>query len=215
MPTNTYQPNETDSNDTYISQDNATTNYGTNTSLIVQQSGGKGSGQNKAILEFDCSDIPSGSIVTAASLTLNATSILDGGGQNATVARLWRDSGQVGPWTEAGATWNTYDGSGSWTGMGASNALFDYENTTKVNVALPTSTGAWTASGLQTFVNSQINNGANRIVRAQVAIIVFRAGNATDSGVVFDSSGTGTAGNRPKLSVTYTEPDLYSRVRVY
>ena len=204
MPTNTYQPNETDSRDSYVNEDSKATNYGTSADLIVQQLGGKNLGRRTTIIEFDITDLPSDATVTSASLDLYANAIISGGGQNAQIASFVRNQAHPGPWVESEVSWDYYAGTSTWyagAGTGPTNGIFDYASGTQVTKALPTATGTWTINDA-TFV--AIVQNAITTQSGRCALEVLRAGTGTDTGVTFDSSSGATSSQRPKLTVTYT-----------
>lgn len=87
------------------------TNYGTNSSIRAVTAGNNEPWLSHSLFEFDLSSIPSGVSITSATLTLTA---LVGGNaynhsENTTEVRRLTQS-----WTEAGATWRTYDGTNLW-----------------------------------------------------------------------------------------------------
>lgn len=96
---------------TYINANAATTNYGSGGNAECRYA----VGQNKRILlEFDLTSLPIGFEASAATLTLFASN-------TATPANDIDIYKVLKSWTEAGATWNTRDGSTAWStaGLGA------------------------------------------------------------------------------------------------
>ena len=98
-------------------------------------------------------------------------------------------------WTEAGATWDTYNGTNTWpNGAGGDGD----RNTTALANFMPSTTGLYTAilnaSGLAArgWVSTPANNKG----------FMINEGANTD-GMDFDSKEGATVTNRPKLNVTY------------
>ncbi len=99
--------------DSYASEANSTTNYGTATTIYVAKDGGSGD-YNVGLLKFDASIIPSGvSLISATlSLYLYAEAFLTySSSVDFQVYRLTETG-----WTETGVTWDKYDGSTNWSG---------------------------------------------------------------------------------------------------
>jgi hypothetical protein len=186
----TLQPDGTVGKDAGIDSDSPTNNSGTGDSFSVITTGG--GAPRRSLLQFDISSIPSGSTVDSAILTLKSY-------QN----RLSADSCAINrvtqAWTEAGVTWNKYDGSTNWaTAGGDFDAVAD---ATFTPPALTDTTVDITITSLvQEWVNGTANNG-----------MIIKAGTeATTQGTLFYTSDAATAGNRPKLVVTYTLPGGFS-----
>src|SRR5436190_16213364 len=72
----------------------------------------------RALLRFDFSDIPAGSLITSVSLTVNDVRNHLGTAPQHGLHRLLAD------WTESGATWNN-SGLAPWTGGGSAAAASD------------------------------------------------------------------------------------------
>ena len=62
--------------DTTLHRDNQDTNFGNDTSLVVDK-GGSGLGSERTAVRFDLSSLPSGAVITSAYLRLEATSVTD------------------------------------------------------------------------------------------------------------------------------------------
>ena len=58
--------------DTYISNNNQDTNYGSDTVIRMDESGG-GLGDGRVLLQFDLSTIPAGATITSATLQVEAS----------------------------------------------------------------------------------------------------------------------------------------------
>lgn len=195
------QPDETTGIDSYMAQDSATTNFGTNTTLIIGEDTGAASARKNGLIKFDISSIPSnatldtnGSVFTiktsaAASETNNS---------NVSMYQLLRD------WIETEATWNIWKTSNNWTTAGAGGDGTDADLT-----------NSW---GSYSIANTEAANVTKTITINTTGLAVFQtmvAGSVANYGWTFKSdvlncshsyysSGAVTAGNRPKLDVTYT-----------
>ena len=150
---------------------------------------------HRIALEFDLSDIPSGSVVNSATLTL----WMDvPGSQRATtsataqVFKLRRD------WIETQATWNSYTTGNNWSTAGAGNTSTDRESTVVGSHTLTTGDGTGsqhdftlTASEITSMLNS--NNG-----------FLIQASSENNNAYQFRSSESSTSAQRPKLVVNYS-----------
>jgi hypothetical protein len=94
--------------DTWLSKPDKSTNYGSNTTFSVE---GEETRVKRAGLRFDLSGIPAGATVSRAVLTLAKV-----GGDSASDIIAVHALTQA--WTETGASWETYDGSGAWNSAG-------------------------------------------------------------------------------------------------
>lgn len=191
--TNTYQPDATAGKDTYIFSGGPTTNFGTANPIFMGQFLG---GTYKTIIEFDISDIRAGSTINTATLDLNIESTINGGGSLAAhVYRIIRSD-----WEELQATWNIYKTSNNWTTAGAGSDGNDYTSTNGVAFDLRTSAGTLTITGLANLAQDALDNQSGKL------ILLLQKDSAADSQTNSPSSSdSGTAGNRPKLTVDYTE----------
>jgi hypothetical protein len=86
--------------DTYVKEDGATTNFGTDTTMTVKPDATK---HRRGLIHFALPTIPQYCVVTSATLTLNATAVAAGHSIN--IARAGAS------WTENAVTWNTQPGS--------------------------------------------------------------------------------------------------------
>jgi hypothetical protein len=174
--------------DTTISFASPTKAAGSTTSLTVD-----GKSDAAALLRWDTSSIPAGSVVQSVSITVNvATASLAGGYDIYAVSQNW---------TETAATWKNYSKTNLWQVAGA----------TGTNDHGPNVVGTFTASkkGLTTIplnaaglalVQSWVDNPAGNF-----GFIIQNY--AATAKAVFGSSETSTRTNRPKLSVTYMPGD--------
>ncbi|HKP94528.1 MAG TPA: DNRLRE domain-containing protein [Fibrobacteria bacterium] len=175
--------------DAHLSQANATVNYGTAATLLIDGDDPNGSGNDKrTLLKWDVSAVPAGKTVTAASLTFNVTDVST---QNYQVYQLKRN------WTESGASWNSYASGSAWQTAGADGA--DDRATVSLGTVSGNTAGTLTvalnASGIalvQGWVNGSIANQGIAILNA-----------ANTNGLDVSSSEAATVAARPKLTVTY------------
>lgn len=118
------QPDETDGIDSYIRQSLATTNFGTETTMLI----GWGSSTStilRGLLKFDLSKgtnpPPAGAIVVGTPrMKLNCTSF--------TTAKTLAAYASFRDWVEAQVTWNIFSTGNNWQTAGAAGAL-DYDPT--------------------------------------------------------------------------------------
>lgn len=101
----TIQPDPTAGLDTYIRKDNANSNYGTYTELWIGTV--TSTGVYRTLIKFSLTGISSGAMITSASLML----YMYEAHRASNTCKVYR---QKRVWTEAGATWNKYDGTNSW-----------------------------------------------------------------------------------------------------
>lgn len=135
--------------------------------------------------------------VMVTSATLRIYQIADDGGASTHTLSAFR---ALRPWTEAGATWNTYNGTNAWGTAGA-KASSDRSTTTSATASSPASstgyvdfTGAQLAADIQAFINgSQSNYGW----------VLARTDGANDSTWRQFATSLGSDGQRPVLSITY------------
>ncbi|MCI0333507.1 MAG: DNRLRE domain-containing protein [Planctomycetes bacterium] len=174
--------------DTKIAGGNATTNYGTATTFDVD-----GDPDIAALLKWDVSAIPAGSIVVSAAIELYVTNSTK---QNFEVYALQK------AWDELSATWQRLATGNNWSGAGATGGS-DHDSTALGQLG-PGGTGIQrielNAAGLaavQSWIDdSQSNFG-----------IILQDYSASD-GVDFYSSEYATVARRPKLVVNYETPPL-------
>lgn len=184
--------------DVYMFGGDATANKDGDDRLITRDSGGGTAFDRTFVLRFDISDIPSGSTITSATLTLyNAGTVQ--GGTTYLYASL-RD------WSETQATWNVYTTGNNWSTAGCRGSSTDMTGT------FGTSTGD--------FANAAISASASEVTFASTADFVTLVQNALDGDGIVDmvahdtadagvynewtASEGATASQRPKLTVTWS-----------
>jgi len=187
--------------DTYIHQDDPTFNYGNSTPLMVDSDDPYNSGNDvSALLRWDLSSIPVGSMIESASITVYVEDVTESPGYSVyQMNQSWLEGTGSGSATGNGATWNTYNGVDAWpNGAGGAG---DKGSTTLATFA-QTSTGTSTVSlnaaavsVLQGWINSPASNHG----------LMIHAGDTANGLDITSSEGTTTA-NRPKLTLTYSLP---------
>jgi hypothetical protein len=192
MPyTLTIQPDPTAGIDTTLDQNNPTTNLGTDTGLYV----GSGAGGNRyrALLKFDLSGIPANAVVSSATLSLYCSGAAGAG--TLTIARILSGNSS---WTEAGACWNTRDGSNNWAGSaGCSSLMTDYFVVPLYSGDPGTATGDW-----HTFA---FNLGEFSSMRsANCGMLLFLPATPNLWRFYYSSDYVVDAALRPKLTINYT-----------
>jgi hypothetical protein len=189
----TVQPDASAGLDSYITSANTDVNFGNTDVMPIGTSHvGKSTTYSRGILRFDLSAIPPSATVTSATFTLvQGTGTTISGFTDFFAQRVTQPG-----WTEFGVTWNTYDGSHSWSSPGGDSS----------------STGRATAtinSGLPDLVFSVaalvIDAIANRGGVLHLLVIGPESG-STNNFVVVNSSDAATASARPKLVVNYDVP---------
>lgn len=155
----TYNLTATESN--RIEDANATTNYSTNNYFQVGEWNG-GAVIDRSLLQFDLSSIPSGSIITSATLRLyDQGTNLSSNDRTMRVYRLLRN------WVENQSTWNVYATASNWGTAGAANTTSDREGTDIGSISMPATEVAGyvditlTTSAIQDMISggSFTNNG--------------------------------------------------------
>jgi len=117
-----------DLKDCYINAGSPTTNF---CGGAVLNAGYDGTNASRALLQFNLSAIPSTDAVVSAKLLLYLGSASTGNSTSLSVYQLTRT------WT-TGATWNTYDGTNSWTAPGG-----DFSGTAAATTSGIAATGVW------------------------------------------------------------------------
>ena len=172
----------TASADTYISNDNTTTNYGSDTILQLNS---HVNSTKQGLAKFDLSSIPADATITSATLDLTA-----GGGSRLGDVQVYNVSGA---WTGGGATYANSSGIVGTTTYGSATM-----SASTLGTALPTiNLNAGGITLIQGWVTTPSSNNGFSL--------------KTDYGhpqaarfVQICSSEHATAGYRPKLTVTYT-----------
>ena len=175
--------------DTMLSQDRPTTSYGTTNTLTVDGDSPNGTGRDlSALLRWDISSIPPGSVIESATITLTVS------GSSTQPYNLYP---LMRSWSESAATWNRATTSVNWQAPGATGA--QDRGSTVIGSITANRTGAYTitlnSAGIelvQGWVNAPTSNYGMILVNT-----------ASSDGLDFRSSNYSTASARPKLVITY------------
>ena len=180
--------------DARINNQDPTGNYGNAGEIYIGNSNGAGDQTYRSLIHFDLSTIPAGSTITAAVLRIT---VLDDLSDNARTISAYR---VLRAWTEAGVTWNKFDGTSDWGTAGCANTTTDREAANIGTAAQPASPSindvisiTLTASKVQEwFTGVLANNG-----------VLLQVDTEANDAIGYDSS-EGT--DVPTLLVTYTPP---------
>lgn len=173
--------------DTMIRAKYPTTNYGSEAVCEVAGDGFSGLAKEVA-LRWDISDLPAGSIIHGAEVTLNVTDDTNSTGYYAYA--LNQD------WLENQATWNQYRTGSDWQIAGAQGSLDRV--LTPIGRLAPTVTGTYTFTLnpvlVQTWFDTPATNNG-----------ILLANPANSNRLIFDCSETSTVSHRPKLTLIYSQ----------
>ena len=189
------QPDGTDGIDTFIQQDAATTNNGTNAAITIGEPNSLSNAAQRTLIKFDFTSIPN-------SFPVSATFSLWQFADHSSNARTFRGYRQKRDWVEAQATWNQYKTANNWQTAGGFGAD-DCEQTEITSLAM-TATEAngekqwttWDVAMLSAMFGTSptwTNNG-----------FLFKADTELDDRYTYRSSDYTTAGERPKMVIEYT-----------
>lgn len=169
-------------------------NFGATDHLSISNVGA----ERTALIQFDLASVPAGAIVQAATLELwlepGVGSASNGMINAHHVSRAWVEGeyDDQSPPAGSGATYQSYNGQDNWTTFGG-----DYDSPVVASASLPSAASGWYAWEITDSVsawhaNTAVNHG-----------LLLRAASGSVDRVEFASSDTPTAGERPKLTVTY------------
>jgi N-acetylneuraminic acid mutarotase len=180
------QPAEADAYDTFITDFQQTTNYGTNG---VVRTGGASNLIWRSLIKFDLSSIPAGAEITSATLSLYAVT------DNSDNARTYRVFRIKRAWVETQATWQIYSTGNSWQTIGGFGAL-DCEQT---DIGSRDFTAAETVNQFKNFpltptTKEALDLGNGWMIKVDTELADHYQ---------FKSSSDGEPTLRPKLSITY------------
>lgn len=203
MAQNVYRPDSSTGKDSWMNDDSPDTNYGNTTGQLVGvYEDGKDLKNFRFIIDFDISDILGATIADTSKLGIWA---YDFSGTPSDYVFEYRRITQAA-WTEAGVTWNKYDGSNTWTSGGG-----DYTTPT-FNGNGPSVDGAmWelTGAGLQAFLQDAIDSRSG-IVRL---LLKRQLENGVDTHFFALPCEWGSpAERRPTLTVDYTPAAAARRI---
>ena len=187
----TFQPGP-DGFDSHIDSSNTTKNYGADKELELE------GGRKRGLLRFDLSSIPATAYVQSAQLMVYKEGGAGGpSGSTLTAYALtqtWTEGTLDGGSPADGATWNTYNGTSSWTAGGA------YDAASGVAIASTGSDNLWLSWDITSLVTnwvggSSANNGLLLIPSASVPNQKYVSGDDADKSTRW-----------PKLVVTFLPP---------
>jgi hypothetical protein len=191
MSTLTLQPDGTAGVDAMISSLNTSTNYGTDTILYIGNDALSPTYFRRALYQFDISDIPAGSVIDSAALTLYGDYNFDDQTEKTFYAyRCTR------VWVEGQVTWAVYSTGNSWTTAGGDYVTTDGDSYTTDGVT-PDPLGM-VFSNLAALAQDALDN------RSGILNLILIGPEASGSySAEMDSSDWGNASQRPELVVIY------------
>jgi hypothetical protein len=173
--------------DAMIRAQNSGTNYGSN--AVCEAAGdGFASLARETLLRWNLTEIPAGSTIYGAEVTLNITDDTNSAGYYA--YPVLRD------WVEMQATWNHYSTGLGWQLAGALGALD--RASVPAGRLTPADTGLYTFTLNPALVQSWLDAPSSN-----EGIILANAANSNR--LIFDCRETATASNRPMLTVHYND----------
>jgi hypothetical protein len=191
------QPDGTTGEDTRVNNYNPTTNLCNETVLYVGRINDTND-RYPGLLRFSeiISQIPAGSTITAVQLELYETGLGPTSSFTINIQKLLK------PWVESQATWNIYSTGNNWGSPGGSLNAADCSSTVSATISITTTYNHWhtiaSTANLVADVQSWVDGAQNNGWRLYPT--------ATGKYTAFASSDNATAGNRPKLTITYTPP---------
>ena len=172
--------------DTWIDASNPGLNHGQATQLVLNRAGG-GIGNGRVLLQFDVAPIPSGAVVSSATLLMNASQ--NGGALNLNLYRLtsaWAEGSASG--TAGAASWNERLTGSNWTTAGG-----DYSSAIQATLNSA-------ATGIHQWNVTTLVQGWAQGTFANQGLVLGGADPGVSS-VTYDSAEGAYA---PRLMVTYT-----------
>lgn len=187
--------------DAFIYSLNATKNYGSETYLSLGEINTVSGAIYRSLIKFDLSSIPTNAVVSSAVLSLYCTT------DRASNARTYRVFRTLRAWTEAGVTWNKYDGTNNWGAVGGFDAT-DCEQTdigtrdfTATETVNEYKDFPLTASAVQAMIDGSFTNNG----------FLLKVDTENNDGYYFSSSEAPS--NTPKLVITYDLPTTTATYR--
>ena len=182
LTTTTYQPS---TKDTHLDSAYSNLNCGTDTMIQVISDTTNG---KRGLIHWNTTDIPNGATFSQGDVLLYCPHRSPATSDLVYINRLTQLA-----WTEAGATWNKYDGTNAWTTPGG-----DFTTTNRVSKKIDAD-AAWFTWNAATLIQDCYNNQSKN-----VHLLLNRKD--TTYYVYFASREYATTSLRPKLTVTYTVP---------
>lgn len=195
--------------DTHLDEDNPTTNYGTNTTVVTQNRFGlhRDTGWLKFSVTPSASGIPSNAIVSSAVLSAKF-----GGSCNDNITiYVYR---ALKTWLENSATWNSWNGDFSWGsggGLSASDAGVDNSGNgtgsdTKLTETASVSINECTETFHDFTITSLVQGWIDGTMTNNGVFIKPTDGAIGTDSFYFISSENATTSDRPYLTVIYSVP---------
>lgn len=179
--------------DTWISENAGVTNTNYGDDVEIGVDGDDNPGETIGLIRWDLSDIPAGSVIDGAALTLYVN--------NPSAGQAYEFYAINRAWTENGATWNTTGTGTAWQTPGARGAAD--RGSAVLGAMAPTAVGTSTyqlnAAGIA-LVQQWLDDPASNF-----GLLI--SDNNNNDGVEFDSSESLTPANRPRLSLSYRPVD--------
>lgn len=191
-PTFDTQPAEAAANDTYINANAPTVNYDTDFNLKTGQ--GNTGEFYRTLLKFDCSSIPAGSTVNSAIKKLHY------GYADNPASRPHSAYPVIRVWVEAQATWNVYATASNWGTAGCANTTTDRSATAMATWVQP---GSFPVNMDITLDNAIVATWCG--VANNGMLLRMDSEATTNTKSEWGNARDGTAANRPRLVVDYTE----------
>ncbi len=202
------QPDETSGIDTFLRSNQATTNFATDNRIISGENNSVTSIQ-KGLIKLSLTSIPTGSKISAATLSFWVVAENSNNIRIKRVFRVKRD------WVESEATWNIYSTGNNWQVAGCGGA-------NDVEAADIGSTSIGDSPGAGDQIDFELDGALSDY--AEIEAMVGTGPAFTNNGfliktdtedadeIQFDSSSSVTAGERPRLAITYTPPTGGSKI---
>jgi len=186
-----------DVDDVTIIHDQPTTNYNTLGEGIRIGERNDASTNNRALIKFDLSGIPSNATIESAVLSIRATTDKSSNARTFSVYRVLR------VWVDSQATWNVYSTGNNWGTAGCANTTTDREasnigtrNFTATETLNQFKDFTLTAAKIEEMINGTLTNNG----------FLIQSATESDDCYYFNSTEDGTEENNPKLVITYTVP---------
>ena len=199
MTTYTTQPDETDGIDTYMTDDAATTNYGTNAEMNI--GAGAGGSIKRTLLKFDLTKgtnpPPASAIASSAVITLYLNSEASSSAVTMDFYKVLRN------WVEGQATWDVYSTGNNWGTAGCADTTTDRENTILAQLSLSATEAAGSKNITLNAAGLAVLQGWIDGSIANYGWLAKTSSEAANTRYLFATATDATAGNRPKLVVEY------------
>jgi hypothetical protein len=194
----TSQPDETNSNDTFMSNGFPGNNYGGLGEMYLGNNTGGDNNTERDLVKFDLSSLPASISVSAATYSMWMFTKSAANSRTARLYRVLRD------WEESTCSWNNWKTSTAWTTAGCSSDGNDYNSTSLASYAYSSSE----SNGQKQYsFNSSGYSNIQDIASGSISNYgwLIRMDTEVDDRYVHRAANYATASERPKLEITYTE----------